>query len=846
MTYFQAPKKEKKSGIGILPVVFTIVLFAFLFFRGSTNVTADYGAFNVRGWAWSSNFGWISFNCIDQAAGGCATNPYGVKICDGTCPPDQQLNFQGNAWSPNAGWITFEDGSETPDNHGFKTHCQSTLCDASHNCTACFNPDDGFIYGWAKVVNLGDDGWIKLGSTTAPWLGAGGGSFGNSGGGKWTYQVVLTVDHTKVPASQTNFPVLVTNNNLPKTIFTKALSTGCDIRFSTDMAGTIEVPLEKAVFNTGTNQAEFWVNLPSVSSVTDTTFYIWYGNPSATCYVPTDTNGRNNVWDANYVAVWHFNEATGVAPVDSTSNGNVSALTGTAATTGKIGGALSFNGSSYVSVTDSASLNSVTSGMTLSAWFNTTSGGTGQKIVGKSDGLPSRGYMLANYDSGGADTEVWNTSGTHYRAHGNGTPTNNTWYYYAATWQTSGNLIAYQNGSQVNSVADGAANIGSTAGRPARIGVAPYDPLQYYVTGKLDEIRISKIARTPQWITTEYNNQSSPETFISSSTEQNLSYFTFGLKIDQNSASGTFLGWGWNGNADPTSGLGWISFNCNNTGTCGTVDYSVYLAASHRPTSTPMSAPNWSYADACPASGAAHGIARAAKLKWQFGDSDSGSYQSAYRVIVNASNSTTSPLLDTGKVTKAMGGDVQQKIIDSTVLANYDTPYYWWVKIWDNFGYASKWRQFNTTNGDILTDNKVRNGTVTGGSTRTFTTYRHEFPEAKFSHLPSVPLAYYPVTSTLIGFYYTDASRNTPIACIESRCSTTWSGVNVLTNSTPLASTTVMTFKYSHNSNPNLNAKINLLLEDIGQAADDNYYCSSSTNPFFVDQTPIWKEIKAQ
>jgi hypothetical protein len=40
-------------------------------------------------------------------------------------------------------------------------------------------------------------------------------------------------------------------------------------------------------------------------------------------------------------------------------------------------------------------------------------------------------------------------------------------------------------------------------------------------TGLMDEMRVSSIARSADWIKTEYNNQSSPATFVSQGAAQN-------------------------------------------------------------------------------------------------------------------------------------------------------------------------------------------------------------------------------------------------------------------------------------------------------------------------------------
>ena len=110
------------------------------------------GADNVSGWAWSSNIGWISFNCTNPGAGGCASN-YGVNVDSGTG------NFSGYAWAatndPDSaiGWISFNEAGPTPD--GFS-------CGA--NCTAKLDLGTKKVAGWARALANGGgwDGWIKL------------------------------------------------------------------------------------------------------------------------------------------------------------------------------------------------------------------------------------------------------------------------------------------------------------------------------------------------------------------------------------------------------------------------------------------------------------------------------------------------------------------------------------------------------------------------------------------------------------------------------------------------------------------------------------------------------------
>ena len=57
----------------------------------------------LKGWAWSSNIGWISFNCTNLDT--CSTVNYGVTI------NNSNTTLSGYAWSENVGWIDFSGAS---------------------------------------------------------------------------------------------------------------------------------------------------------------------------------------------------------------------------------------------------------------------------------------------------------------------------------------------------------------------------------------------------------------------------------------------------------------------------------------------------------------------------------------------------------------------------------------------------------------------------------------------------------------------------------------------------------------------------------------------------------------
>lgn len=149
----------------------------------------------------------------------------------------------------------------------------------------------------------------------------------------WSRRAPLIIQSSLVPALLTNFPLLLTKNTLPSEMFDAdgtypAQNGGGDLRFSTDAAGTNQIPCEVLSFVTNNDpalgSAEIWVKVPSVSASVDTTIYVWY-NTAGTDSQPavTDIYGRDAVW-SDYEAVWHLGTSSSL--VDSTGNSHTLSL----------------------------------------------------------------------------------------------------------------------------------------------------------------------------------------------------------------------------------------------------------------------------------------------------------------------------------------------------------------------------------------------------------------------------------------------------------------------------------------------------------------------------------------
>jgi hypothetical protein len=90
------------------------------------------------------------------------------------------------------------------------------------------------------------------------------------------------------------------------------------------------------------------------------------------------------------------------------------------------------------------------------------------------------------------------------------TMSTNTWYHAVGTWDGT-TMRVYFNGAQEN-FAPKSGTI-TQYNDQSDIGFGSAGGGGNYWNGRLDEIHVSNIARSADWITTEYNNQNNPGTF---------------------------------------------------------------------------------------------------------------------------------------------------------------------------------------------------------------------------------------------------------------------------------------------------------------------------------------------
>jgi len=366
---------------------------------------------------------------------------------------------------------------------------------------------DDTNYKWqAKACDDAQDGpcssWVAYNATTP--------NFGRDDFFGMAAKRVITIDNTKVTTNLTNFPMLFSttlddmkatssNGRIQKTDAT-------DIVFTSSDGTYLDYEIEKYTSSTGELIA--WVEVDSVSSTTDTTINMYYGDLDS-----VDHSTTTGVWASDYTGVWHLGAGDDVT--DSTSNANNGTAYGNASSTdnlvynyGKFGEAFVFDGDGdYVNTnTKLSSLLSVSDG-TMSVWVKPTGTSpvdapsySGQNILSDA---PS--YISISRAVVGGNDKIWVSSyptsatqiGVNY--------TNNEWIHII--WMhTGGVLYIYNNGVLGGSIIAG--DIGDISNN-----LLMGRGYGQYFNGSIDEVRISSSARSAQYIETIYNSQSSTSTF---------------------------------------------------------------------------------------------------------------------------------------------------------------------------------------------------------------------------------------------------------------------------------------------------------------------------------------------
>jgi hypothetical protein len=333
----------------------------------------------------------------------------------------------------------------------------------------------------------------------------------------WKFSKRLYLNTTATGAgvseTETGFPVLIrlTSGNFS---FAQALDSGQDLRFANKNGAFLSYQIER--WDKAGQVAEIWVKADTVYG-NDSTHYITmsWGNPNA----GAASNGPA-VFDTGngFQAVFHMSEPGNSTIYDATANhfyGTPIAMSANATVAGPIGNCKEFNGSSgyyILPLTAHSSLNFPQNGIyTFSAWayVDTIIPGAGDVIVSKGDWQYN---FEIDRDGNGWHMSEWEDKAGLQRIRAPAVA--RVWKYFVGV--RSGNSMSlYLDGQfATDSTFFGAfANLARDTTYDVTIGKIANQNNRFF-DGKLDEIRISNVILSANWIKLCYMNQKQTDVLI--------------------------------------------------------------------------------------------------------------------------------------------------------------------------------------------------------------------------------------------------------------------------------------------------------------------------------------------
>ena len=327
---------------------------------------------------------------------------------------------------------------------------------------------------------------------------------------------------------------------------------GGDILF-TAADGTTQLAHEIEAFNPATGELIAWVKVPILSASQNTEINIYYGNASA-----ADQANPAATWNGDFIGVWHLDEdPSGTAPQmkDRTVNGNHGTTEGgildSASTPAKIGWGLTLDGGDdLIRVLDSTSLDSVNDAATMELWIQWTNAvdGDHQLVMSTSnryDPTTPDGFEWGSQDDG--DHYFYPRGNIHDNHNLGLNPfTNGIFQHLAVTMDHTTRVVEiYVNGSPMTFNYEGVPTYWADPGFPAdwMWGGNPDRPTRGF-DGIIDEIRVSDVVRSVDWIQTSINNQNSPATFyVVQTAETVVTWSISGIVFEDADYAGVASNW---------------------------------------------------------------------------------------------------------------------------------------------------------------------------------------------------------------------------------------------------------------------------------------------------------------
>jgi hypothetical protein len=317
----------------------------------------------------------------------------------------------------------------------------------------------------------------------------------------WGAKKTITINASSINSDLSDYPMYfkITDSDLAS----KAQSNGDDIIFI-GPDGDTKLDHEIEYYNGATGELIAWIKIPHLSSISDTTIYMYYNNSNA-----ANQENVNEVWSNGYVGVYHMSEDSGPVSNSVSSSNWGGRVNEPKRTSGFLGYGQEFAGSAsedMFNLGDLGIADGINENITFSVWAKIDLGSSDlwARFLRKEDEASS-GYDIYDFALndvqqmyGHINDNAWSYTSI----------ADTTWHRFICTYDGS-NKNFYINGS----LSDNEAQTGpiQKSSAPVTIGAAEGPGVE--IVGILDEVRISSITRTAEWVETEWNNQYDPTGF---------------------------------------------------------------------------------------------------------------------------------------------------------------------------------------------------------------------------------------------------------------------------------------------------------------------------------------------
>ncbi len=343
----------------------------------------------------------------------------------------------------------------------------------------------------------------------------------------WAYNgsffILTTPDGANLPgsASVSNFPLLVRFNSANFN-FAQAQSDGRDLRFTSAAGASLPYQIEQ--WDPVGGNAAVWVRIPTISGNTTQEIKMYWGRSG----VSTLSSGSSVFNSSNgYASVIHLGD-TLTDEVGTTTPTNAS----TTAANGLIGRGRTFaSGQGIQCGTAITGLPTGPGPFSTGVWIRPAA--TGSDILGWGLQESSQKKVVMQLASPPhINMDCWfggaNVTGT-------ASIPNSAWTYVVHTFQSSGPKL-YVNGVLDASAGSGTMNIQASN----RFDIGGWAGT-YSFAGDMDEVRISNVVRSADWVKLEYENQKPQQTLVGGIVPSGSAFSVSPTSLTMNEGSSTTL-----------------------------------------------------------------------------------------------------------------------------------------------------------------------------------------------------------------------------------------------------------------------------------------------------------------